>query len=163
MSIWNLSDNSKIDNNTTTYEVSGGGAPIPDGTQLRAIIDEASWAEWQGEQYINLRWCVVEGEFKNRKVFHKVKLFEPDVKKADKARRMLAAIDANAGGNLIKLGRDPEDSDLSQHLCYKPMVIRVQVWEIDGKSGNWVSMVAPSQQQPAASPAAASPQDDIPW
>jgi hypothetical protein len=162
MSMWNLSDNSKLEA-STTFEMAGGGEPIPDGTQLRAIIDEASWADWEGETYVSLRWSVVEGEFKNRKVFQKIKVYESDPKKADKARRMFAAIDANAGGQVIKLGRDPLDTDLAQHLCFKPMVIRVQIWEINDKKGNWVSMVAPSN---AATPApAANPikEDDIPW
>lgn len=143
MSIWNLSDNQRVTADAS-FEVSGGAMePIPANTLLKAMIDEAKWDEFQGDRYVSLRWSVVDGEFKNRKIFHKIRVLDNDTKKRDKAVRMLAAIDANSGGKLMSLGRDPEDNDLAANLCYKPMAIRVQIWEIDGKSGNWVSMVSP--------------------
>lgn len=117
---------------------------IPAKTMLTAIIDEAEWDEYEGDRFIKLRWCCVDGEYKNRKVFQKVRVCDTEAKKKDKALRMLAAIDANAGGKLIELGKEPTDMDLIGSLSNKPMVIELDVWNLNGNSGNWVKRVAPA-------------------
>ena len=119
-------------------------AVIPEKTMLTAIIDEACWDEYQGDRFIKLRWVCVDGEYKNRKIFQKVRVLDTDAKKKDKALRMLAAVDANAGGKLIEMGREPSDMDLIGSLSNKPMVIELSVWSINGNSGNWVKKVAPA-------------------
>jgi len=164
MGFWDLSDNSSATSTGTDYEVPGGNMdPIPDGSSVLAIIDEAKWArvkdEPDGAEYLSLRWAVLSpDEYKNRKVFHKIWATDLDpsakdhakgIAKRDKARRMLAAIDANAGGKLTAKSGKPSDDDLAQHLCNKPMIITCRVWEIEDRtnggviSGNWVSAVAP--------------------
>lgn len=150
MSFWNLSDNENAKEVGSSFESGGGNMePIPAGTQVKAAIDEVKWDEYNGDSYISARWNVIDGEFKNRKIFQKIRVNESDSKKADKAKRMLAAIATNAGGGLFKVETQPTDSDLQQHLLHKPMAIMLQVWEIEkedgsGKaSGNWVSAVAP--------------------
>jgi hypothetical protein len=158
MSFWNLSDNTTA-KAETTFDM-GGGSVIPDNTNCKAVIDEAKWDEYQGVRNINLRWEVVDGEFKGRKVFQKVRVHDSDSKKADKARRMLAAIDANCGGNLMKKTAEPTDADLMGNLMYKPMVIKVMVWEIDGKQGNWISSVS-SASAAAIMPASKIDESDI--
>lgn len=143
MSFWNLSDNTTAESNNT-FDMGGGDfEPIPNKSQLKACITECAWSEYQGDYYINAQWEVLDGEFKGRKVFQKIRVRESDPKKRDKAIRMLAAIDANCGGGLMRLGAEPSDQDLMVNLCNKPMVIMVMVWEVDDKKGNWVSMVAP--------------------
>ena len=57
------------------------------------------------------------------------------------------AIDANCGGKLARLNDAPEDHDLMTALIGKPMAAKVQVWEINDKSGNWISAVSPAKQQ----------------
>ena len=69
--------------------------------------------------------------------------------KQAKARRMLASIDSNAGGNLLKSGAEPTADSMTLHLCNKPMVIKLMVWSMKGNdgsdmAGNWVSAVKPS-------------------
>lgn len=143
MSFWNLSDNTAIEN-TGTFESGGGDfEPIPANTQLKACIDDAAWDDYEGDQFINITWTVLEGEFENRKVFQKVRVRENDPKKRDKAIRMLAAIDANAGGKLMASGQEPDDNALQMELVNKPMVIKVDVWEMGDRKGNWVQKVAP--------------------
>lgn len=163
MSFWQLSDDKKVESNKE-YEMEGGNlTPIPDDTVLKAMPTQAQWAEYQGDRYINLRWDVIDGEYKGRVIFHKLKVYENDPKKADKAKRMLAAIDANAGGSLVKLDREPGDVDLASALCNKPMHIKVKVWEMEGddgveRKGNWicaVSSMATPTQPAATKPAAA--------
>ena len=143
MSFFTTSDNKQIESNTT-FEAGGGNFdPIPSNTQLKSMIDEAKWDEYEGESYISLRWTVLDGEFANRKIYQKVKVNEADPKKKDRALAMLAAIDANAGGALMKAGVEPDDMSLSINLMNKPMAIVVDTWEISGKSGNWVKAVSP--------------------
>lgn len=146
MSFWQKQDGSAVES-STTFE-SGGGeiTPIPNNTALIGAIEEAKWSEYQGEHYINLKWRVMRpAEYANRVLFQKLKVFSP--KQGDKAKQMLAAIDANAGGKLAKLKDAPEDMDLMTALVGKAMAIKVQIWDIDGKTGNWISAVAPAKQQ----------------
>lgn len=150
MSFWNLTDtNEKLDT-TGSFDAGGGDiAPIPKDTQVKAACDEAKWDSHNGDEYISLRWTVLApDEYKNRKIFQKVRVLDDDSKKADKAKRMLAAIAANAGGGLLKVEGKPTDADLQSNLLMKPMALTLQVWEMerdDGTtmSGNWVQQVAP--------------------
>lgn len=190
MSFWNLNDNSSAANTTGEFDAGGGNMePIPSGTQVLAAAEEASWDDYEGDEFISIRWTILApAEFKNRKVFQKLYVLgdaraKDSAKKADKAKRMLAAIDMNAGGKLLASGEKPTDESLTRCLVNKPMMLRLEVWEmeLDGavKSGNWVSAVAPrnkqaqpQQPQQAQQPQAAEPvaqaastgfDDDIPF
>lgn len=178
MSFWNLNDQSEKLDTTGKFESGGGDIePIPAKTQVKAAIDEAKWDDYEGDEYISLRWTVLApAEFKNRKVFQKVRVLDSDCKKADKAKKMLAAIAANAGGGLLKVSGKPTGQDLQKHLLQKPMALLLQVWEMetsDGlKKGNWISAVSPlKKNEPVAAPEpdpapAEEPEeqdDDMPW
>lgn len=169
MSFWQLNDGTEAQT-STTFE-SGGGEiqPIPNNTQLIAVIEEAKWADYQGDSTINLKWRVMRpAEYANRVIFHKLKVFGTSRDKdkaatADKAKMMLRAIDANCGGKLSRLNSAPEDADLMTALVAKPMAIKVQVWDMDGKKGNWISAVAPAKAQaPATQPVAQPTQQRAP-
>lgn len=159
---WDLSDGSNAaDSKQTEYEIPGGGNmdPIPDGSSVLAMIDEAKWDSKDDAEYVSLRWTVLSpDEYKNRKVFQKLWVTDDDpkaedadkaAKKRDKARRMLAAIDANAGGKLTSKGGKPTDETLTGCLTNKPMIIRVAIWSVKSRetgediTGNWVQAVAP--------------------
>ncbi len=141
---------------------SGGGAmtPLPEGTQVMAMVDQAKWDAHDGEYFVSLRWTVaLPEEYKNRKIFQKIKVKNPDAEKRDKALMMLAAIDANAGGQIMALGAEPEDADLANALMNRPMVLKLGLWEMKNekgelKSGNWVQKVAPRKKGAAATPSA---------
>ena len=162
MSFWNLSDGGNAAaTKTTEYEIPGGGSmePIPDGSTVLAMIDEAKWETKDGAEYISLRWSAIQPDaFKNRKIWQKLWVTDDDpsakdadkaAKKRDKARRMLAAIDANAGGKLTAQEGKPSDENMTMHLTNKPMVIKCMLWEIEDRNsgetirGNWISAVAP--------------------
>lgn len=136
--------------------------PMPEGTQANAIIEEAKFDEYEGDRYINLKWRIIGGEFNNRVVFQKVKVFDMDAKKRDKARMMLAAIDTNAGGKLMGLGREPSDMELSMCLMNVPICVTFGKWDMNGKQGNWVKSVAPAGNvsAPAAQQSKANDWDD---
>lgn len=170
MSFWNLSDSNEKLETTGSFEAGGGDlAPIPADTQVKAAIDEAKWDSYEGADYVSLRWNVLAPtEFKGRKLFQKVRVKDGDNKKADKAKKMLAAIAVNAGGGLLKVAA-PGDQDLQKHLMNKPMALLLKVWEIDksdgtGKAtGNWVFAVSPLKKaEPApVAPAPVADEDDL--
>jgi len=164
MSFWDLSDGESAATGEKEYEQESGNlAPIPDGSSVLAIIDEAKWQETRDRdaEFISLRWSVMEpAEYANRKVFQKLWVTDDDpnakdadkaAKKRDKAKKMLAAIDANCGGKLSKKAGRPSDDDLALALTNRPMIIKCMVWEMkdsDGtmNSGNWIAMVAPKSK-----------------
>lgn len=162
MSFFKLSTGEKVVG-AASAEMGGGDIePMPDGTTVRAIITEAKWDfPAEGDAFIKLRWDVVDGEYKKRVVFQKIRVEESDANKRDKAIAMLAAIDFNTGGKLLAKDGKPSDADLMMNLTNKPMVLRVRVWDMDGKKGNWVQMVA-SMTAPAqkAAPAATTTVQD---
>lgn len=146
---------------TATGEFSAGGgdfAPIPKDTRVLAMCDEAKISEFQGQSYINLKWSIAQPkEYKGRVIFQKIKCWEADASKRDKALRMLAAIDANAGGKLAASGAEPTDLSLQTSLTAKPMVLKLGVWDIEGKTGNWVQEVSKHQPKPGTAAPAPSP------
>ena len=146
MSFWQKQDGSQVEN-TTSFEMGGGDIqPIPNNTALIAAIEEAKWDNYEGDNYISLKWRVMRpAEYANRVLFQKLHVFDP--KKGDKAKQMLRAIDANSGGKLSRLNDAPEDMDLMTALVSKPMAVKVQIWEINGKTGNWISAVSPAKAQ----------------
>lgn len=177
MAFWDLSDGGNAKDTGKDYEIPGGNLkPIPNESDVLAMIDEAKWdkkGEGGDAEYVSLRWTVIApDEYKNRKVFQKLWVTDHDpaakdeaaaVKKRDKARRMLAAIDANAGGKLARQASQPSTDDLTQHLCDKPMIIKCMVWEIKDRNtgdiiaGNWVSAVGPKDKGVNVKPEAAAP------
>jgi hypothetical protein len=163
MSFWDLSDGQTAVDTPKDYEAAGGGSdgfePIPEKSSVLAIIDQAKWTENDGAKYIELRWTIMgPDEFKNRKVFHKVWVtdLEPRtlkdkgeakaIGKRDNARRMLAGIDAIAGGNLTRTGVDPTEETMMMHIANRPMVITLEVATFTRQNGepgavNWVRRV----------------------
>lgn len=162
MSFWTTTDNQNAATADGNFNAGGGNIePIPANTQVKAAIDEAKWDAYEGDQYISLRWTVLAPEeYKNRKVFQKVRVYDSSDKKSDKAKRMLAAIATNCGGGLLRVQGEPTDMDLQSNLLMKPMALTLQVWETEDKSnsGNWVQQVAPLTQSAPKQQATRSPQ-----
>ena len=178
MAFWDLSDGgAATDNDSKEFDGGGGNFdPIPDGSSVLAIAEAAEWANTQadksGAEHVKVTWSILSpDEYQNRKIFHKIWVtdFDPSVKdsdkalkKRDKARKMLAAIDANAGGKLGAKTGKPTGEELALCLCNKPMIITLRVWEVEDRqtggtiSGNWVSAVAPKSKGIDVKAAAAS-------
>jgi hypothetical protein len=167
---WGLSDGEDASNTVSGEFDAGGGnmQPIPSDTNVLAAIDEAKWSKNQaGDEFISLRWSVIAPEdFANRKVFQKLWVtdFDPNIgvdkaiAKRDKAKKMLAAIDTNAGGKLLAKPIMPTDESMTLHLLNKPMIIKVMVWEMtdrmtgDVARGNWVGAVSSKAASKVSSP-----------
>ena len=150
MSFWDLSDGQTAADTPKDYEIPGDNfEPIPNNSDVLAIVDQAKWAEKDGNNYIELRWSIMAPEeVKNRKVFQKIWVtdLDPNAKdeakgkeKRDKARRMLALIDANTGGNLTRTGDAPTDETMTMHLCNVPLVIKLMVWAFTTSDGSFLS------------------------
>lgn len=158
MSFFYLSDENEKLNTTGTMEMGRGEIePIPAKTQVLAAIDEVKWDNYNDEEYISARWVVLQpAEYKNRRIFQKIKLNEKDAKKRDKAMKMFAAIDHNAKGGIVAKGQRPTDTVLQAKLMNKPMVLMLQVWVIEDqntgetKKGNWISAVSPRNTESTA-------------
>ncbi len=193
MSFWNLSGGESAVDAVKGGEYDAGGGNfgvIPDGTTVLAVADDAKWQSNfnKDAEYVNIRWEILgPEEYAGRKLFQKIWAGDHDPqakdpeKKKDKAISMLAAIDANAGGKLVKLSGKPDDEDLALALLGKPMTLRLGVWEqeIQGsmKEGNWVQYVAPKanfkgvtapakpaqKAAPKAKPVADDLDDDVPF
>jgi len=117
----------------------GGIKPIPKGTQLLALIEGAAWNSYEGVNTIQLTWSVLAPDtYKGRKVFQKIRVEETNPKKLKNQMTMLKAISINAGGDLLKVEGKPQDIDLARCLVGKQMLIKVEVWEMNGNTGNWI-------------------------
>lgn len=195
MSFWNTSDNANALETDGNYESGGGDfSPLPDGTTTISMIDEAKWqTDRNGNEQISIRWTVLQpADYANRKVFQKLWVTDDDpqakepAKKRDKALRLLAAIDANAGGKLAKINRKPTDDELTMALTNKQMNVRFGYWSMDDRDnpgkkieGNYVQAVGPKDKasvkageaKPKATPKQAAPSsafdeelaDDVPF
>lgn len=141
---------------TGSMEMGGGDfEPIPANTQVLAYVEDAKIDEYQGDEKVKITWVVLQPEeFKDRKVFQNVKVFDEKAEVAAKARKMLAAIDFNAGGKLLATGQAPDDMNLMAALSMKQMVLKLAVWDMNDKKGNWVTSVgAKGSSVPQAAPA----------
>lgn len=168
MSFWELSDGGAANEDVQKeYEVPGGNMdPIPNNSDCLAYIKGAKWASKRDadEKYIEIQWQVEKPEdYLNRVVFQKLWVDDLDPmaksedkakEKRDKARRMLATIDANAKGKLMQSGDAPTDDSLALALVDAKMVIKVMLWEMDDREnygekirGNWVSAVKPKDAE----------------
>lgn len=152
MSFWQASNGADVtDGVEKEYDGGGGFALVPDKTNCLAMLYGAEWREDKDRnRYINIRWDIIKDDaYKGIVIFQKLWVKDDDpnakdpAKKRDKALRMLAAIDANAGGKLARKGREPDDDDLAVCLTNKQMMIKCMVWDIDGKEGNWIAAVGP--------------------
>lgn len=154
MSIFDLSSGEKAVVEGGNFDSSDGfGKPLPNGTDLLASVDSAEWKDVEyksGDQVVKaravkIRWSGLKpSQYENRKVFHNVHINDPfDDKRKDKARKMLFAIDFNAGGKLAKLDAMPTDEDLARALTNALMVIKLGVVGEGEKAMNWVKAVSP--------------------
>lgn len=165
---WGLSTGEDTSTKTDGSFDAGGGnlQPIPNETSVLAAIDEAKWdKDTNGNRFISLRWSVLQPEeYDNRKVFQKLWVLDDEpkakdpVKKRDKAKLMLGAIDMNAGGKLLAKPVMPTDEAMTLHLTNKPMIIKVMVWSMKDQMtgeiarGNWIGAVSSRQTGKLSTP-----------
>ena len=178
MSFWNLNNGETITKETKME--SADFVPIPDKTIVTAILTEIKNDYFDGEsgidEYINARWDITApAEYKGRVVFQKMRPMSDKASQSDRAKLMLFAMHNEAGVQLPN--RMPDDNDLAKLFMIK-FNLRLRVWDMNGKQGNWVeelietkknsgtaTQVAPQQAQAQAQGAASHDQidEDIPF
>lgn len=123
---------------------------IPNDTLVLAKIESFMNCEHSGFKYLLIEWMLTEGDFKNRKVQQKLKVFGGGNQDRDPAKVKHRAL------NMLKLiynmfnvkpshGGEPTDNDLSVFVG-KVAGIKIRETEpnADGKQYNWVSEVHPA-------------------
>lgn len=145
---------------STTFE------PIPDKTVLRCVITVCEWAKASDEacqnfgvapDYISVNYQVVDGLYKNRKIFQGLHIFHSDPKKADRAKRMFSAIDGVTNAGICAGGNLPANRDLAR-ISNKPIFIKVGLMQNKDKAINFVDEIGVHlQQQPQQQPAEQQP------
>jgi len=174
MSFWNVDGKEITGNAKDAFTPSF--AVIPDGTKAVAMIDDVAIKDYNG-QYIEISWKLTTGEYSQRLLFQKIKVFDDDSKKRTRALNMLMLLYKLAG--LQPPQSQPTEHDLKEFIG-KHAGIMIQEWEYDGKNGNWISEVHPVDgfetktgikievvSTPAQAPLSAIAQelavDDVPW
>ena len=55
---------------------------------------------------------------------------------------MLASIDFHTGGKLLSVDEPPTDERMASSLMMKPLLIKLKIWGMGDKKGNWTTVVA---------------------
>ena len=141
-------------------------APIPEDTQVLVQIVEADWTDYKGEEMLNLRLCVMDGEYKNRNFFSKLKPFNSDAKKSERGKKLVTALDIATGGTMAvayascKVFTHP---DTTLGLTNKMVNVVVGEWDMNGKSGNWIKGITPTGQPQPVAPTPKVSDNNIPF
>jgi hypothetical protein len=107
-SFWSMSDGSK-----PTGEVSEPGVFKPIiNTWCKTTIEQAIVKEWEGVKSINLKVHVVDGEHKNRTLYLKLKTWDKEESKRDRAINIATKISKILGVDEPK--SEPDDDYFAQ-------------------------------------------------
>ena len=163
---WNLSPFIE-----TTSFVSNEMSTIPDGTTAMAVIDDASWNEYQGEQKIRLKWLITGGEHDGRTVVQNLKAKDSKEAVLAKAMEMIAFLN-NRTNRKMPNSRYPSDEELASSLIGVKAAIKISIWENTNGTGNYVAALGdqlasfestpgPKPAQSASASTSASYDDEI--
>ena len=122
---------------------------VPGGTKAVAVIEEVKWDEYEGNRKVKVRWKLASGGFAKRVIFQNIEIFakdrktgERDEKKAFRAANVLRRMFMLTGAPIPD--SEPTDADFAQ-MVGKMAGISIEIWEMDNKSGNWISEIQPSK------------------
>jgi hypothetical protein len=128
--------------------------PLPKAW-YKSMFESASIDEYEGEKKVKFKARVVgEGFGKNRVLFLNLKCWDEDEKKRDRAIQLLVKIFNILGVKLPKA--EPDDADLSE-LVDKPLDLLLDVWDWEGKSGNWLVNAEAKGVKAGSEPAKVAP------
>lgn len=141
---------------TTSYESTGFQDIIPDGTQLHANILESTWesATKYANQLIKITWYITErGAYSGFLVSQKLHINDDKLSKSDKAKEMLATIDANCKGELMTLASlnrltIGDNLQIARALNGGSALLTIAEYSMDRddgtkNTGNWVRAISP--------------------
>jgi len=168
MSFWNTSDGKAIDGEKDVDLSSPGFDPIPKGTIAPMIIEEAKWSPgWQkpedgsypfGEKCVQITSSIIDGEFKNRKLWTSLSPYHPDKGTGDRHKQAMARLFSLC--KVVMPQGEPTDADLST-LTMKLHKGRVNTYKKkNGEYRSEIDQFSPLED-PAPTPAAAAGMDDF--
>lgn len=141
MTFWESQSGTKIDGSAESSHVQQFKV-IPDNTRAIVSIKDVQLRNIQGDEFYQATYKIIDGDFKGEEVRHKIKAFDNDKKKRDREVNMLMRLFRLCGKQPVG-NTAPGNDDLAQ-LKGSVIGIKIQEWFFDGKEGNWVSEIHPS-------------------
>lgn len=141
MSFWESQSGTKIDGSVENSHVQQFKV-IPDNTRAVVSIKDVVLKNIQGDEFYQATYKIIDGDFKGEEVRHKIKAFDHDTKKRDREVNMFMRL-FKLCGKQVTGNTAPGSEELAQ-LKGCVIGIRIQEWFFDGKEGNWVSEIHPS-------------------
>lgn len=143
MSFWH--EDQPITGNPNEAFTKAFSGTIPDNTMATAYVESVLNDDYQGTKTIKIEWVLTAGDFKDRKVFQKLKVYDADAKIRHKAKSMLKLLLDMFHVKQLSLDAAPSDQDLAG-MINRHAGIKIQEWSMvkaDGSmgSGNYVSEV----------------------
>lgn len=136
MSFYTLSDGTKPSGSAEEANIMVA-TTIPDETKALAKVTSAKLKDLEWGKFYEIEWELTSTAYKGFKVKQKIKCFDEDAKKADRAKQMLVRLFKVLNFKPLH-GEAPTDQDLVE-LNGRVSGIKVQQWFFNGKDGNWVS------------------------
>jgi hypothetical protein len=140
MSFWQSQSGTPIDGSAENAHV-GSLTPIPNDTTAPVSIKSIDLKNFNGDEFYQAVYRIIEGDYKGRDVRHNIKCFQADKSKRDREVNMLMRLYKVCGKT------PPEDHapDNDELLPLRGSVIgvKIQEWFFDGKEGNWISEIHP--------------------
>jgi hypothetical protein len=118
---------------------------IPNNTMALAMLEKCEKKSFTYDGQIvvfyNVDWKLINPPFKGFSVRQKIDIFAEKPAKADRAKEMFMLLFKLCNVNPTATG--PTDNELFQ-LQRKVCGLKIQEWDLNGKTGNWVSELHPS-------------------
>ena len=149
------------ENSDGEYKQKTGFDPLPEGTRVLQTLEEIKLDSFQGSdhEHLNIKWRIeAPEEFNNRVYFQSIYIngSDPtspyyDESKQDKnfndARRMLFAIDYNAGKKIAALKREPTQEELQEFLIGARMMAVLGVSKTGKQVVRGISGIDPAAKE----------------
>lgn len=136
MSFYTLSDGTKPSGSAEDANIMVART-IPNDTKAVAKVTSAKLKDFDGSKFYEVEWELTSTNYKGVTVKQKIKCFDEDEKKVDRAKQMLVRLFKVLNFKPIH-SEAPTDQDLFE-LKGRSAGIKVQQWFYNGKEGNWVS------------------------
>ncbi len=137
MTFWKSQSGTKIDGSAENAHV-GTFKVIPDNTTAAVTIKDIALKNYEGDEFYQAIYKIVDGDFKGSEVRHNIKCFVADKKKRDREVNMLMRLYKICEKEIPN--HQPEGNDLLQ-LKGCLLGVKIQEWFMDGKEGNWISEI----------------------
>jgi hypothetical protein len=111
---------------------------IPNGTMAPAMIERAELSEYNGTDFYQISYKLIDGDFKNRKVRQKIKCFDTKPATRDRGVNMLMRLYSLC--DVKPSGDNAPTNDEMAVFQGKLIGVRIDEWfSDDGKEGNYIS------------------------